>query len=150
MYIRAPCVCTCLQSQERVLDPLELQVIMSHLVGAGNWTQELCKSSQCSYPEPSLQSLLRTLFSWVFHHSDGYSHTGLGIGCSALSSSNQHSSLGPGESQAACSGLHGSPDKYHSWQRRKVRCYNMKCVYKHVLGRLQTRRTHSHGGNICL
>ena len=44
--------------QKRVLDPLELELQMgvSHHVGAGNWTEVLYKSSQCS-------ELLNQLFS---------------------------------------------------------------------------------------
>ena len=38
--------------QKRVLEPVELrlQMVVSHHVDAGNQSQVLCKSSQCSYP----------------------------------------------------------------------------------------------------
>jgi hypothetical protein len=47
-------------AQERVLDPLklELQMVISYPVGTGNQTQVLCKSRQCSEPLSHLSSPL--------------------------------------------------------------------------------------------
>lgn len=53
MYIHHVCVC-CLKMAEEGSDPLEieLQVVKSHHVGAGKWTQALGKSSQLLIAEP--------------------------------------------------------------------------------------------------
>lgn len=47
MYICVSCVCLVSEDQRRASDPLdlELHVVVSHYVGAGNQTQVLCKSS---------------------------------------------------------------------------------------------------------
>jgi len=43
-------VLQCPWRPEKLLDPLELelQLVMSWHVGTGNWTQVLCKNSECS------------------------------------------------------------------------------------------------------
>lgn len=53
MYVQLP------QRQEKALDSLEpeLQVVTSHHMGAGNWTQVPGKSNKWSYPRNHLSSL---------------------------------------------------------------------------------------------
>ena len=49
---------------------IPLQMVVSHHVVAGNWTQDLQKSSQCSYPLSHLSSLLScfyvSMFLWLW------------------------------------------------------------------------------------
>lgn len=50
VYISAPCACNTHRGQRRISEPLELELQMavnSH-VGAGKWSQVLCKSSKYS------------------------------------------------------------------------------------------------------
>lgn len=49
----------CLWGQKRMSHPLELelQMVLSHYLGAKNWTWVLCQSSQCSCPVSCLSSL---------------------------------------------------------------------------------------------
>jgi hypothetical protein len=77
IYVTTPCLSSAHRSQNRALEPLELelQTVGNFLVGAWNWIQSLCKGSQGSQSlshlfsplydmpgllvtEPSLQSLL--------------------------------------------------------------------------------------------
>lgn len=57
VYLYTTCVLGARRSQKRALDPLELELRMvaSHHVSAGNQIWVLCKSSQCSTAQPSLQ-----------------------------------------------------------------------------------------------
>lgn len=51
LYVCAPHACLVpAEARNRASDPLELelQIVLSHHVGAGNWTQVVCKSSICS------------------------------------------------------------------------------------------------------
>lgn len=45
------------QCQKRALDPLKLEMILSHHVGAGYWTLGLCKSNKCCYLLSRISSL---------------------------------------------------------------------------------------------
>jgi hypothetical protein len=52
-------------TQEVDVGSYYIQMVVSHHVVAGNWTQDLLKSLQCSLTvEPSLQSSLLFLFSY--------------------------------------------------------------------------------------
>ena len=45
---------------------IPLQMVVSHHVVAGNWTQDLWKSSQCSYPLSHLSNPPEILHFFVF------------------------------------------------------------------------------------
>ena len=76
MYLICMSVCLCTMHMQ---DPwktgesctpleLELETVMSHYVDAGNQTQVLCKSSQCSYPlsHLSLTQIMSVVFTIAF------------------------------------------------------------------------------------
>lgn len=69
MYVCVACVCRAQGDQKKVLGPLELefQEVVSFYAGAGNWTQILFKSSQCSEPLSHLSS------SMVMHRPNALS-----------------------------------------------------------------------------
>ena len=60
MYVHVPCVFLMPSEARRVFDPLELelQMAVSHPVGAGNRTHVLWKSNQCSKLLSHFSSLL--------------------------------------------------------------------------------------------
>lgn len=56
IYVYHMCVCVS-EGQEKALDPLELEkMVLSHHVGAANWTWVVCKSNKCSKPQSHLPS----------------------------------------------------------------------------------------------
>jgi hypothetical protein len=66
----------CSQTSERVSDSLEMefQIVGSHHMGAGNWTQVFCKSNKYPLPLTCLyipnSYFLKFSFARIFHHSD--------------------------------------------------------------------------------